>query len=518
MIQLREYSNETNYTELKLAESFPRTHIATLEYINVIIAADMRFSILVGEHEKRIIAAVFLQITKKRFERVASVNVFAIEEEHSIEFWDEIVLYLNRRRIDRVRVNTFSSDVISKPTAGEVRLVRKRWEYIVDLQEYSSKYIHSKHRNKVRKAEKHGVTYSVSCNSNDIEIHINMRCQSMQRRLDNGEMVNLPKPTFLQQQMLEQDAAELFFAKHNDTIVSSALVLKNRFGGYLHSAGTNTTGMKLGASNFLIHSILERYRSRGGRLFNLGGVSEGEEGLESFKKRFGGDKVYKPEYEIRLRKRVLPGIVASLKMFFNNPLRWWKTYLLAETKYVVYSKDLNLDKTFSLSSESQCRALTETELLACKKTEYNKAYRKYFSYGSALGAYGCWIDGELAHTSWLISKDQENICEERNIGLKRKEREITHCYTGEKYRGMGIYPRMIQVLLNKASKEPVGTVYMTAALGNKASRRGIEKAGFTEKSVIIRFTPLPVFKLGIVLIKRGHRRGRDRYSLAFQRK
>ena len=59
---------------------------------------------------------------------------------------------------------------------------------------------------------------------------------------------------------------------------------------------------------------------------------------------------------------------------------------------------------------------------------------------------------------------------------------IYDCFVEPEHRGTGIYPAMLQYILKQQCKAPqLNTVTIAAASDNRASMRGIVKAGFTEQ-------------------------------------
>ncbi|MDD2884490.1 MAG: hypothetical protein PHT48_05540 [Dechloromonas sp.] len=89
----------------------------------------------------------------------------------------------------------------------------------------------------------------------------------------------------------------------------------------------------------------------------------------------------------------------------------------------------------------------------------------------------------LVHLSWTGTRTQE-LTADYELGhcghwpLRQHSTLIYDCWTAPTARGLGIYPHILallqQQLLNKAPE-----VWIYCLQQNKASRRGIEKAGFT---------------------------------------
>lgn len=80
-------------------------------------------------------------------------------------------------------------------------------------------------------------------------------------------------------------------------------------------------------------------------------------------------------------------------------------------------------------------------------------------------------NGEIMHTSYVIPR-----CVKFPF-MGKNDYQIGPCHTPQKYRGQGLYPRTVRYICSCLNeKEP--TFYMIVHDSNKASIRGIEKAGF----------------------------------------
>jgi len=88
------------------------------------------------------------------------------------------------------------------------------------------------------------------------------------------------------------------------------------------------------------------------------------------------------------------------------------------------------------------------------------------------------MDGDLAAYGW-VSHGSELIGElERQIHLGPREAYIWDCLTLPKHRGRGLYTGLLHVMVATLSQEGFGRIWIGAALSNRPSIRGFEKAGF----------------------------------------
>ncbi len=113
----------------------------------------------------------------------------------------------------------------------------------------------------------------------------------MSRRAERGEDVSVHHNEARPLALLNSGLGELFQATYRDRVLSSMLILRSRQGAYWQSAGTLPEGLKLGASPFLLSRVAAILKSEGAHVFNLGGATDDNLGLRSFKAGFGAREV-----------------------------------------------------------------------------------------------------------------------------------------------------------------------------------------------------------------------------------
>lgn len=80
----------------------------------------------------------------------------------------------------------------------------------------------------------------------------------------------------------------------------------------------------------------------------------------------------------------------------------------------------------------------------------------------------------LEHISWVYYAGNPN----RLLKLGKNDAEIKYCLTLQKYRGRGIYPVVLQEIIQYLVQRGIKNTYICVKEDNVASIRGIEKAGF----------------------------------------
>jgi ribosomal protein S18 acetylase RimI-like enzyme len=92
-------------------------------------------------------------------------------------------------------------------------------------------------------------------------------------------------------------------------------------------------------------------------------------------------------------------------------------------------------------------------------------------------AYAVFVDGQIAHVSWLLPPVAMNRDIPAVLKAREDEAEITCCETLPAFRGRGIYGIAIRNLFEVARGQGVRRIFMKTAPDNKASQSGIEKVG-----------------------------------------
>jgi hypothetical protein len=180
-----------------------------------------------------------------------------------------------------------SAAVTIPPLDGELSR-RRRCEFVLLLQGSDAlARISSNHRRNVARARGQGIGIRRTRAADACAIHNSLVHTSLDRRTARGETIVAGNDVAPYERMTRTGAGELFQAVRGDAVLSSLLVLRARAGAYYQSAGTTPDGMAVGASHFLVSSIIASLRDEGLQVFNLGGAAEDASGLRRFKQGFG---------------------------------------------------------------------------------------------------------------------------------------------------------------------------------------------------------------------------------------
>lgn len=203
-------------------------------------------------------------------------------------FWPGLIDCCRRKKISELRIGTFGSRSAAIPRLiGETERT-PRWEFVIDLKDRDLLMtLNATHRQRVRKAEKNGVTLVRSRDVSSLTELTRLTEASMERRSARGEDVPTAVDLDIGRALVEGGAAEVFLAVKNDRAVSSGVVVRATRGAYLHASGTDAVGMGIGASHFLNYQIAKALQDESLDTYNLGGTGDLESGLAKYKLNFG---------------------------------------------------------------------------------------------------------------------------------------------------------------------------------------------------------------------------------------
>ena len=127
-----------------------------------------------------------------------------------------------------------------------------------------------------------------------MSLHVNLCEHSRDRRKNRGEPVTSLTKLDSVKNYIDNCGARLYQAVLNNDVVSSNLIFFMGKFAFYDSGGSNSDGMSVGASHFLMSSIIDELRKDGVRSLNLSVGTANRPGLARFKEGFGADRY---EYE-----------------------------------------------------------------------------------------------------------------------------------------------------------------------------------------------------------------------------
>jgi hypothetical protein len=195
-------------------------------------------------------------------------------------FWNGILKFISQHNITALRVTTTSKSTpsLSIPRLGnETARYQNVKLYILDLEKpEEQRKFSNNHKRNISKAKKAGVQLSVINAKQAIdtkqalEAHFNLTGSSVDRRSRRGESTALRATQRSVMRILESNHAHIYQAVLNGEVLSSKIVYYLDRYAFYYDGGTSPSGMKLGASHFLMSEIMTTLKKEGIRTLNLG--------------------------------------------------------------------------------------------------------------------------------------------------------------------------------------------------------------------------------------------------------
>jgi RimJ/RimL family protein N-acetyltransferase len=256
----------------------------------------------------------------------------------------------------------------------------------------------------------------------------------------------------------------------------------------------------------------ELLRQDGLEILYMGGVSDPTGGLAEYKRGFGADVRTLEKARAYLGSPVRKKVSTLVTLARRDPLEIPRTLAGRVERSFVFAADV---QTYGQTAElPEAWSFEPMDLEAVRSLEERAdelaPYARRFRGREFSDAWQIRIEGELAHVSWMIPHENDLRLPVRNVKLRPREAEITHAITPVGFRGRGLFPLAIRLLMGVARDRGYETVYALTAASNVASQRAILKAGFVRHGDIFRWI-LPYLPGSPYLTWRGHRlRGRPR--------
>ncbi len=146
----------------------------------------------------------------------------------------------------------------------------------------------------VRKAQKVGVEISTSTDINDIEPFFDL----YQKTVERQHFVPYDKKFFTDEfeSFSKDNSVELFFAKYDDKVISTAMIVYYADTAYYHHGASIRLNPDVYASYLLQWEVIKRIRERGIKIYDFFGIAPTDDpnhpraGLTKFKRGFGGER------------------------------------------------------------------------------------------------------------------------------------------------------------------------------------------------------------------------------------
>jgi RimJ/RimL family protein N-acetyltransferase len=452
--------------------------------------------------------------TLRRTLEIESAPSFA-DPNAAARFWTGLESWCRSRRVTDLVVNTFAAPegLRIPPLPGEVSRAF-RWEFVLPLQGDDLRgRLRKSHRNRVNRGAREGLRVRRGSTEAERDAHLAAVFGSRRRRLRRGESVGGQTDPDYFHAFAETGAGEYFQAVTPDgEVLSSILVLRAPAGAYTHSSGTTPEGMERSAAHFLRYEMSRMLREDGLEILYMGGVSDPAGGLAEYKRGFGAEvrKLEKARsYLGSAARRKASTLVALVR---DDPLEIPRTLAGRVERSFVFAADVaTYDQPAELPAGWSFGQMELESVRALEERDDELApYARRFRGREFSDAWEIRIEGDLAHVSWMIPHENDVRLPVRNLKLRPGEAEITHAITPVRFRGRGLFPLAIRLLMQVARDRRYETVFALTGETNVPSQRAILKAGFVRHGDVVRWI-LPYLPGSPYVTWRGHRlRGRPK--------
>jgi hypothetical protein len=157
-----------------------------------------------------------------------------------------------------------------------------RFEYMLDLEEYSSGKISSNHKRNIKKSEKAGAKVVLPTELEAMQSHIEL----VNTNLGNKGVGGISSSAGFLSYLIQEKSGLLVQVIEDEELLASTYFITNQDSAYYHSSGTSDRGKKIGAAHFLVDRMIAEMRERNMRYLNLGGCTSEQVGLQRFKVGF----------------------------------------------------------------------------------------------------------------------------------------------------------------------------------------------------------------------------------------
>lgn len=210
---------------------------------------------------------------------------FSTLEEEYLKFLkkEKIISEFVRFNLNSEYFKIFSGKIVSNSD----NVIR---ELISEPEEILANY-DRKVRKNLRRAEKSNLEFLIGSNKNSLNDFLEIYYETMDRN-DANKSFYFSKSFFKEINKMEANFI-YFFAKKEDAIISTELVLLDKETAYSFLGGTKKEFYEFRPNDFLKHNLIMHLKSIGIKLFILGGGYGSNDGIFKYKKCFAPDGIKK---------------------------------------------------------------------------------------------------------------------------------------------------------------------------------------------------------------------------------
>jgi RimJ/RimL family protein N-acetyltransferase len=399
--------------------------------------------------------------------------------------WAGLKGLARRRRAPWVELSGLYGAACAVPgSLGSVRSLRWRHELVMDLPAPGRGAGDSQPaawRDRISAGDRAGLSLEVARHDEALAAHLAF----MARGFDASAPAEPHPPPLrpeVQARLVRAGAAFVAQAIGPGGVQASALVLDTRPMACVLGVAAEASEPGLSAAALLVWRVGEQLAAAGARQVHLGGVTE-EAPLPALRLRqaFATSQRHAMHLVMAAGPRWPAHLSAAWRTGTGSPARLVRA--LADRvarleRFVVHAWGPGDWRAPEVPAGVTLRRLSDEELVtASVHSDALGTHRRYLQQHGFNGAWGIFVDGELAHVSWVLTRADHERLPLAHLRLAADEAELGNCVTLPRFRGRGLYPLAVRAISGRLFGSGVRRVYLVTARGNAASARGIEKAG-----------------------------------------
>lgn len=157
-----------------------------------------------------------------------------------------------------------------------------RFEFLLDIAQYSLSKISSNHKRNIKKSTKAGAKIIFPADIDAMRSHIAL----VNANLGIKGVGGITNSSEYFRYLIEKNAGLLMQVTESGQPLASTFFITNQNYAYYHSSGTSDRGKQIGAAYFLVDCMITEMQKRQMRYLNLGGCTSKQTGLQRFKMGF----------------------------------------------------------------------------------------------------------------------------------------------------------------------------------------------------------------------------------------
>lgn len=176
------------------------------------------------------------------------------------------------------------------------------------------------------------------------------------------------------------------------------------------------------------------------------------------------------------------GYILKLFSKFKRIISYILSHIFFYERVFLYSADMRLNVNCCndkiLVEKANYKNIHHTQ--SFDDSRYINIYEDFIAKGDI--GYLAYCRDACVHRSWVVLSGTVYLGKYIKIDLTRDQVFIHYCKTDKNFRGQGVYPKVLQYIANDNVPK---TLLLAIKPGNKASIKGVKKAGFNfEESYI----------------------------------